>query len=102
MVSWCYIVFVRFRLGRTSQAEVSLSCLSFSYCFPFAFRGEQLAYATIRGSGHMAPHDQPEAMGALFYAFLNDPTRMTIGEIKPRRWIRKEGKGREVGEIALE
>jgi len=38
--------------------------------------GNQLAFATVRGAGHMVPHDQPEAALTLFTSFLTDKVRL--------------------------
>ena len=43
--------------------------------------GERLAYATVRGAGHMVPHDRPEAAINLFFSFMNDPTQIRFNKI---------------------
>lgn len=44
--------------------------------------GERLAYATVRGAGHMVPHDRSEAAIALFNSFMNDPTGFAFNKAK--------------------
>jgi hypothetical protein len=33
--------------------------------------GKQAAYATVKGAGHLVPHDKPVQATALFRAFLS-------------------------------